>query len=488
MFSQPGEHDSRSSRAAATLHGVAAAEPFVEPSDISRGPLVISYRHGGRDSTVRRVLALADVVAVLIGLLALAVPFDHAHPGRLFAWGLATIPAWLLVFRAYGLYDRDVRRINHSAVDDVPAIFHALLLGCVLTWLYYGLLPSNGVIFAELATFAVVTGAGLLALRTIARHQLHKRLGSERLLLIAPSAKSNLLAAKLAAHPEYHATAVGVVNPAEADVRRLVADLNADRVVVSQGDVEVDEMLDIIRTCRELRVKVSVLPQLFDAMGSSVEIDDIEGMLLLDLVPPVLSRSAAALKRAMDIVGAGILLLLTAPIQLAIVVAIKLDDGGPVLFRQRRIGRWDQRFEVLKFRTMVVDAEAKRAELLSQSSDPGWLLLENDPRVTRVGRFLRHTSLDELPQAWNVLRGDMSLVGPRPLIEDEGLQLVGWRRTRVDLKPGVTGLWQVLGRVSIPFDEMIKLDYQYVTNWSLWSDIRLLLRTFPVVLRRRGVN
>jgi lipopolysaccharide/colanic/teichoic acid biosynthesis glycosyltransferase len=169
-------------------------------------------------------------------------------------------------------------------------------------------------------------------------------------------------------------------------------------------------------------------------------------------------------------------------------VAIKLEDRGPVLFRQRRVGRWDRHFQVIKFRTMCVDAEAKRAELLARSKDPGWLLLDEDPRITRVGRFLRHTSLDELPQVWNVLRGEMSLVGPRPLMEEDARQLTGWGRSRLDLKPGLTGLWQVLGRTSIPFEEMVKLDYLYVTNWSLWNDIRLLLRTFPAVFARRGAN
>jgi lipopolysaccharide/colanic/teichoic acid biosynthesis glycosyltransferase len=159
-----------------------------------------------------------------------------------------------------------------------------------------------------------------------------------------------------------------------------------------------------------------------------------------------------------------------------------------LLYRQERIGKGGRRFRMLKLRTMVVDAEARRAELLSQSKDPGWLHLEHDPRITRVGRVLRLASLDELPQLWNVLTGEMSLVGPRPLIASEDRMVDGWARGRVDLTPGLTGLWQVLGRTSIPFDEMIKLDYLYVTNWSLWGDIRLILRTLPVVLKRSGAN
>jgi lipopolysaccharide/colanic/teichoic acid biosynthesis glycosyltransferase len=182
------------------------------------------------------------------------------------------------------------------------------------------------------------------------------------------------------------------------------------------------------------------------------------------------------------------LLLLTAPLMLAIAVAIKIDSHGPAMFAQQRVGKLGRRFSLRKFRTMEADAEKHRETLLAESKDPGWLLLESDPRVTRVGRFLRLASLDELPQLWNVLKGEMSLVGPRPLIEDEDRRVTGWTRQRLDLTPGLTGLWQVLGRTSIPFEEMVKLDYLYVMNWSLWSDLRLLIRTLPVVFTRRGAN
>jgi lipopolysaccharide/colanic/teichoic acid biosynthesis glycosyltransferase len=190
----------------------------------------------------------------------------------------------------------------------------------------------------------------------------------------------------------------------------------------------------------------------------------------------------------MDVVGALSLLLLSAPIMLLIAIAVKLDSPGPALFRHERIGRGGRRFRVAKFRTMVVGADAMTEQLRVGSRDPHWLLLDRDPRVTRVGRLLRCSSVDELPQLWSVLRGDMSLVGPRPLVEAEDRQITGWDRGRLDLTPGLTGLWQVLGRTSIPFDEMVKLDYAYVTSWSVWGDVQLLLRTVPVLLTRRGAN
>jgi lipopolysaccharide/colanic/teichoic acid biosynthesis glycosyltransferase len=167
-------------------------------------------------------------------------------------------------------------------------------------------------------------------------------------------------------------------------------------------------------------------------------------------------------------------------------LAVRLDSPGPVLFRQERVGRGGRRFRVVKFRTMVVGAELRQAELARHSRDPHWLLIDDDPRITRVGRLLRLASLDELPELWNVLKGEMSLVGPRPFVVHESERITGWAGRRLETTPGITGLWQVLGRNDIPFEEMVKLDYVYVTNWSLWWDIKILCQTIPVVLARRG--
>jgi lipopolysaccharide/colanic/teichoic acid biosynthesis glycosyltransferase len=209
---------------------------------------------------------------------------------------------------------------------------------------------------------------------------------------------------------------------------------------------------------------------------------------VLGINPPALSSSSWFLKRTMDLVIASAALVLALPVMALIALLVKATSRGPILFAQERVGRGGRRFRIYKFRTMVADAEAREKQLKALSKDPGWLLLDSDPRVTRVGRVLRHASLDELPQLWNVVAGDMSLVGPRPMPPDIDDQISGWRRKRLDLTPGITGLWQVLGRTSIPFEEMLKLDYLYVTNWSLWQDVRLLIQTLPAVLGRRGVN
>jgi lipopolysaccharide/colanic/teichoic acid biosynthesis glycosyltransferase len=201
-----------------------------------------------------------------------------------------------------------------------------------------------------------------------------------------------------------------------------------------------------------------------------------------------LTRSSALFKRGFDLLGAGLGLLAVAPVLITIAIAIKLDSRGPVFFRQLRVGRHGQRFYMLKFRTMVPDAEALKEGLRHRNeAKEGLFKIAADPRVTRVGRLLRQSSLDELPQLLNIVRGEMSLVGPRPLVIDEDQRVQGWHRRRLELTPGMTGPWQILGPSRVPLREMVAIDYLYVANWSLWTDIKILLRTVPHVLGRHGL-
>jgi exopolysaccharide biosynthesis polyprenyl glycosylphosphotransferase len=312
------------------------------------------------------------------------------------------------------------------------------------------------------------------------------------------------LAAKIAGHPEYRLDVIGSLAIGSSEEKQQtfaapvlggVDELEAvasrhgvTRVIFTTRDLDDSTLEEVLQRCRALSLKVSMLPRLADMVGPSVEVDDVEGVTVLGVNPPWLPRSSRALKRAMDIALAGTLLLFGLPVFALIALAIRLESRGPVFFRQVRVGRGGRRFRVLKFRTMVMGAEEQRGALLAQSKDANWLHLEADPRVTSVGRILRVWSLDELPQLWNVLRGEMSMVGPRPLIEEEDERVQGWRRGRLDLTPGMTGYWQVLGRTRIRFEEMVKLDYLYVMNWSLWEDVRLILRTLPIVLSRQGAN
>ena len=222
-------------------------------------------------------------------------------------------------------------------------------------------------------------------------------------------------------------------------------------------------------------------------VGSSVVFDDLWGMQVLGVQRFGLTRSSEAVKRALDVAGAGVGLLALSPLLAVTALLIKLDSPGPTLFRQQRIGRGGAPFTILKFRSMVVGADAMKADLLSRSDPDGLFKIVDDPRVTRVGRWLRKSCLDELPQLCNVLRGEMSLVGPRPLIFDEDAMITGHDRGRLALTPGMTGHWQILGSTRVPLSEMVTLDYLYVANWSLWNDVKILVRTVGVVARRQGI-
>jgi lipopolysaccharide/colanic/teichoic acid biosynthesis glycosyltransferase len=234
-------------------------------------------------------------------------------------------------------------------------------------------------------------------------------------------------------------------------------------------------------------IKMSIVPRLLEVVGSAVEFDTIGGVTVLGVRRPGLSRSSRAIKRAMDVFGASVGLILLSPFGIAVAIAIKINSRGPVFFRQLRVGRDGRTFKMFKFRSMVDGAEAQRAALQALNETDGLFKLSSDPRVTSIGRWLRKTSIDEMPQLINVLLGDMSLVGPRPLVVDEDRLVEGRHRDRLQLPPGMTGPWQVLGPSRPPLSEMVKTDYLYAANWSLWTDIKILMRTFGHVLAQRGL-
>jgi exopolysaccharide biosynthesis polyprenyl glycosylphosphotransferase len=492
------------------------AETQAAPIDAgldSRGPklglassrTLVAPRYGRRDWFLRRLLAMSDA-----GTLAVAMVLAIALPGgtrghswtQLVLFGLATLPAWVVLFKMYGLYERDAKRLSHGTLDDLPSLFHALLLGCLLMWCYF-------LALAKLTSTTILAFGGLALLlvfagRALARACFVRLISPERVVLIGTGQAAGALIEKMRTKKSLRLRPIGMVSCEEAggsalDLRRLgrlgEVDLpslltrhRVGRVVVADAEFERERLLRVLRDCKSASVKVSLLPLTFSMLGPSVEVDDVQGVTVLGINPPVLSSSSRLVKRTLDLLGAGLLGALAIPLLGVLAIVIKLDSRGPVFFRQERIGRGGRRFCLLKLRTMVIDAESRREELLAHSKDPGWLHLDHDPRITRVGRALRLASLDELPQLWNVLTGDMSLVGPRPLVAEEDRMVGDWARGRLDLTPGITGLWQVLGRTSIPFEEMVKLDYLYVTNWSLWGDVRLILRTLPVVLRGSGAN
>lgn len=454
----------------------------------------LKARHRGTARFRRRALAVGDATGIACSLaLALALTGVQSYPAEL-AWACVSIAGWFVLFSAYGLYERQEKRISHSTVDDIPQLFHAVILGALALWPFLDFGPSGRVkastiyIFAASALVAVVFG------RVVARSISRRVFPAERVLILGKEELSETLVRKMRAHPEYGLDPVAIVSGSlaeaceVADLKQLSEVHRIDRIILADTGADTDELLKLLSASRQLLLNVSIVPTVFEAMGPAIQVGDLEGVTVLGLNPPVLPRSARNVKRAIDLLGASSILLLSLPLLLLIAIAIKLDSPGPVLFAQRRVGKSGRIFRMVKFRTMIDGAERLRDQLINLSADPHWVMLERDPRITRVGRLLRKTSVDELPQLWNVLIGQMSLVGPRPLPEVEDRLIQGWGRGRLDLTPGITGYWQVLGRNNIEFTEMVKLDYVYVTNWSLWTDVRLILRTLPAVLTGRGVN
>ena len=480
--------------------------------------LIRSRRSGKthrRGWLVRRALAAADVLGLMLafGLAQFTIGGARAGaPDRVSSLYemlvfVATIPLWIVLARLYGLYDRDEERADHSSVDDLFGVFNMMSVG---TWGFFVLTRLAGIAdpgLAKLTLFWASAIALLVAGRVAARAACRQTDSYvQNTLIVGAGTVGQRVAEKLIQHPEYGVNVVGFVDDQPRDrldtlehltvvgttaqLSELVQDLYIERVIVAFSLEPHTATLETIRALNRLDVRVDVVPRLFEVLGPHVSWHAAEGLPLIGLLPARLSRSSLSLKRAMDIALSSAGLVLLAPLFAVVAVAIELDSRGPAFFRQRRMGRGDHVFRIYKFRTMTADADAHKHEVAYLNKHLGRDLrmfkIQDDPRVTRLGLFLRRTSIDELPQLINVLRGEMSLVGPRPLILDEDQHVDGWARHRLDLKPGMTGLWQVLGRDHIPFEEMVGLDYRYVTTWSLSNDLKLLARTLPVVLHRSG--
>ncbi|MHB1317887.1 MAG: sugar transferase [Anaerolineae bacterium] len=267
----------------------------------------------------------------------------------------------------------------------------------------------------------------------------------------------------------------------------VIASSSVDQVIIALPSAYYRKTLQLARAAEQAGSRVRIVPDLFQIAISSVVVENLDGIPLLGIREPLLFDWQRVWKRLSDIVLSTIVLVVTSPLQLILALAIKLDSPGPVIFRQTRVGRDQRLFTCLKFRTMSVDAESHLAELQSRNEADGPIFkIRDDPRRTRVGRFLRRTSLDELPQFWNALRGEMSVIGPRPPIPAEVEKYEPWHLRRLEVAPGITGLWQVSGRSDLTFDEMVLLDIYYIENWSPLLDLRILLKTLPTMLFGSG--
>jgi exopolysaccharide biosynthesis polyprenyl glycosylphosphotransferase len=281
---------------------------------------------------------------------------------------------------------------------------------------------------------------------------------------------------------------IGVLTPdALADLGAVLREHRPDELIVSSAGLEEEQLLDLVEQAHRSGVKVRVAPSTAELLTQRAEYVPGQGVPLFELRPPVFAGLDYGVKRAFDIVVSSVLIAIAFPFWACVALAVKVDSPGPVFYRDRRVGLGEGEFGMFKFRSMYVDAGQRQAGLEASNEASGPLFkIKDDPRVTRVGKFLRRYSIDELPQVLNVLRGEMSLVGPRPLPLRDYVQLEDWHRKRYLVLPGMTGLWQVSGRIDLSFDDLVRLDFYYLENWSIWLDISILAKTLPAVAARRG--
>lgn len=446
-----------------------------------------------RDARFRRLLGVADVLGAVVALAVTQLLTSDIHNFLVLYLGL---PIVVLISKTIGLYDREELVLAKSTLNEAPSLFHLATLYTLLITALAG--PVLG---GSLQTRTIIALWSLLFLcvlagRALARQLARRTTPAERCLVLGSEAQAVGAQAKFATHDGLHARIVAYLPFGEFELSRprvsgaafasYIAERDIQRVIIAYGDSH-ESVLEAVRYFKAYHLKVSVLPTLLEAVGSSVEFDEVHGTTLLGVKTFGLSRSSRLLKRGFDLAGSTLLLVLASPLLLAIVIGIRTTSRGPALFRQTRVGRGGRQFTMLKFRTMYADAELRRSDLDELNETSGVFKLADDPRVTRIGRQLRRTSLDELPQLVNVMRGEMSLVGPRPLIVEEDARVEGWHRDRLRLKPGMTGAWQIMGSTRLPLEEMAVMDYLYIVNWSLWSDTKILLQTAPHVFGRRGL-
>ncbi len=465
---------------------------------------------GGRGRLVKYAMMLADAfatgIAFLFGYYVAGVGLQTYFGMKVilpvgdYLWLLTlAIPMWWVLFSIFGNYELLQVHSRRALVANMlkPVVIGALIVGAAV-------FVSKEKEFARRVVGGfLISNFVLIALSRLATIWLLRRLGRQekfaRNVLLVGWGKSGERLSKSIKKDGWGLRLVGVLaDSAEtaavsvlggmSDIARVLDENVVDDVVVADAPEELEALREIVRRCEEVGVRLHLSADIFDVMLSRAHLEQFDGMQLLTLSAAPYDSVPLAAKRGMDVIIAGFLLLALSWLMGLITIAIKLSSHGPVIFRQRRCGLQGREFTLYKFRSMVAGAESLRRELEERNVMSGPVFkITKDPRVTKVGRLLRRYSLDELPQLWNVLMGDMSLVGPRPPLPEETGKYERWQRRRLSMRPGMTGLWQVGGRHKMDFEEWMKSDLEYIDNWSLWLDLKLLLRTIPAVLSGSGL-
>jgi exopolysaccharide biosynthesis polyprenyl glycosylphosphotransferase len=458
------------------------AQSRTSPAPAPRG----AAREVWTDAVLRRTLALADVLTFVVVSATLAVV--HGEPAAAF-WAATFLPAWIVLAKLHGLYDRDQRALRYLTVDELPRLAAWAATGTAALLLFLEATPARPVSIQRGVAIWAVAVAMAFALRSAARFAWRRWTPPGRTLIVGTGAVADATRRKLELFPDIHLEVVAEqADLTLEDLRepeRWLAGI--DRVILAAHSIDGDLLEELVPACRSARVKLAVVPPVRGMFGTAVQLSHVAELPVIVYGTWDVARSTLLLKRIIDVAFSAVMLAAFAPLLALTAVAIKLDSRGPVLFKQTRVGLDGRRFRMLKFRTMVPNAEALLPQLVAfdRLSEPVFKLTR-DPRVTRVGRVLRRTSIDELPQLWNVLRGDMSMVGPRPEEEQIVARYEPEHRVRLQVKPGLTGPMQVNGRGNLRFEERLAVEREYIENLSIARDLRILAVTASTVVTGRG--
>ena len=439
-----------------------------------------------REVALRRTLAFGDLVAALGGILVAAV-FGHGSLLVVF-WLVCLLPAWIVLGKLHGLYDRDQRALRVLSIDEAPSVAAWAATGTAVVAGLLVVVPGAPQLTAVAAirTGVAVAAAGVLV-RTAIRLLWRRFAPPDRVAIVGSGAAAHALRRKIELFPDIHVTVVAEHRePTAADVEAPGWLAGVDRVLCA-GVSDEGFVRALAADCRRRQIRLSIVPPLLGVFGTAVQLNHVADLPLIEYSTWHVARSTLLLKRVVDVLVGSVLLALALPLMAGIAVAVVIDSGRPVVFRQLRATVGGRPFWILKFRTMVANAETLLPSIVDfdELDDPVFKLAE-DPRRTRVGRFLRRFSLDELPQLVNVVAGDMSLVGPRP----EQVELVSRyepeHRFRLAVRPGLTGPMQVYGRGRLTFEERLAVERDYVENLSLGRDLRILALTVSTIWSGRG--